>query len=109
MLYGHRNDVYGYVGALNEFDRSLKQMIPRFRDEDMLIITADHGCDPTTVSTDHSREYIPLIVYGKRVRPVNLGIRSSFADIGATVAEYLGVKISEGKSFLGEIYDGRQN
>ncbi len=92
MLYGHRNDIEGYARALSEFDAALPQIISGLRDEDILMITADHGCDPGyTISTDHSREYTPLIVYGKSVIPGNLGTRNTFADIGATVLHYLGV------------------
>lgn len=105
MLYGHRNDVEGYGRALMEFDRRLPEITGAMRDEDILIITADHGCDPTTASTDHSREYVPLLVYGKRVKGgTNLGTRQGFSDTAATVAEYLGVKADiTGKSFLKEI------
>ena len=102
MLYGHRNDIEGYAKALTEFDEALPQMISKMREDDLLMITADHGCDPGyTVSTDHSREYTPLIVYGKSIASVNLGTRDTFADIGATVLDYLGVegKIT-GKSVL---------
>ena len=96
MLYGHRNDVEGYARALETFDAAL----PR-------ILGADHGCDPTTPSTDHSREYIPLLVAGAHVKKgVNLGVRKTFADIGATVYDYLtGEKWNVGTSFLGEIYE----
>ena len=104
MVYGHRNDVDGYAKALCEFDKALPDIIDALRDDDMLIVTADHGCDPGDVSTDHTREYTPLIVYGKRLSCKDLGTRDSFADIAATVAEYLGVSFEcEGKSFLGEI------
>jgi len=92
MIYGHRNDVKGYAEALMYFDNKLPEIISAMKDEDILIITADHGCDPTTPSTDHSREYVPLLVYGKNVKEdVNLGTRKTFADIGATIAEYLGI------------------
>lgn len=105
MVYGHRNDVEGYAKALMEFDKRLPEIINALKDEDILIITADHGCDPTTESTDHSREYVPLLVYGKSLKQnVNLGTRSSFCDIAATIANYF--NISEeipGKSFLDEI------
>lgn len=104
MLYGHRNNPQGYAGALEEFDRRLPDFLAALRDDDMLIITADHGCDPTTSSTDHSREYVPLLVYGRLLRSgVNLGIRETFSDIAATLAEIFGVKIGAGKSFLQEI------
>ena len=92
MLYGHRNDIEGYAKALTEFDEALPAMMAKLRDGDVLMITADHGCDPGyTSSTDHSREYTPFIMYGKEIRPVNLGTRETFADIGATVLKYLDV------------------
>ena len=102
MLYGHRNDIDGYAKALAYFDEKLPEIMAAMRDEDMLIITADHGCDPGyTVSTDHSREHTPCIMYGKHVRPENLGTRETFADIGATVLDYLGVTGNiAGKSML---------
>lgn len=105
MLYGHRNDVENYAQALEEFDGRLPEILASLEEEDILFITADHGCDPTTESTDHSREYVPLLVYGKKVVPGrNLGIRSSFADLGATIAEYLGTEeLVNGRSFLGEL------
>lgn len=104
MVYGHRNNPEGYAGALEEFDRRLPDFLAALRDDDMLIITADHGCDPTTSSTDHSREYVPLLVYGRLLHPgVNLGVRETFSDIAATLAEIFGVKIGAGKSFLQEI------
>lgn len=104
MLYGHRNDVDGYAAALAEIDSFLPEMLNRLREDDLLILTADHGCDPGTPSTDHSREYIPLLCVGKRIKPVNLGTRMGFGDIGATVLEALGVKGEiEGTSFLKEI------
>lgn len=93
MLYGHRNDVEGYARALTYFDRHLSQILKRLRPEDVLMITADHGCDPGTPSTDHSREYTPLTVYGDPVPSgQNWGTRSSFADIGASVLAYFGVE-----------------
>jgi len=105
MLFGHRNNVEGYALALQEFDSRLPEILAALKDEDLLMITADHGCDPTTVSTDHSREYVPLLVYGKRLKKgVNLGVRSTFADIGATIAQYLGIdSLPNGISFLQEI------
>ncbi len=104
MLYGHRNDAPGYAAALTAFDRWLGGFLPKLRQSDVLIITADHGCDPLTESTDHSREYIPLLVYGKGVKPVNLGVRASFADIGKTVCDLFGARNTlAGTSFLGEI------
>lgn len=104
-LYGHRNDVEGYALALEEFDRRLPEITEAMGEDDILIITADHGCDPTTPSTDHSREYIPVLVYGKNIRQgVDLGICNSFADIGCTVYEYItGEKWRTGDSFLGKI------
>lgn len=93
MLYGHRNDVEGYTAALNRFDERLGELMPLLREEDVLILTADHGCDPGTPSTDHSREYTPLLVYGKQIRSnENLGTRATFADIGKTAAALLGVE-----------------
>lgn len=93
MLYGHRNDVDGYAGALTYFDKRLPEIMGRLREEDILMITADHGCDPGyTVSTDHSREYTPFLMYGEKVTPGNLGTRETFADIGATVLTYFGIK-----------------
>ena len=108
MVYGHRNDVAGYAKALTAFDRKLGELIPLLREDDLLIITADHGCDPSTPSTDHSREYTPMFAYGKKLKQgVNLGTRESFADIGATVLDWFGVKQNKiaGKSFLKEILD----
>ncbi|MBU5315848.1 phosphopentomutase [Clostridium bornimense] len=92
MLYGHRNDAEGYKKALEYFDMRLPEIIENINDDDVLIITADHGCDPTTASTDHSREYIPLVIYGKEIKEnVNLGIRNSFCDIGKTVLDLLNI------------------
>ncbi len=109
MVYGHRNDIAGYARALTDFDTRLNELLPLLREEDLLIITADHGCDPATPSTDHSREYTPMIAYGKKIKAgVNLGTRDSFADIGATVLEWFGLPTDKtyGKSFLKEIlYD----
>jgi phosphopentomutase len=104
MLYGHRNDVEGYARALEEVDAWLPALERKLGEGDLLILTADHGCDPTTPSTDHSREYVPLLVYGKQAaHGVNLGVRASLADIGQTVAENYGTSIVTGKSFLGEL------
>ena len=101
MLYGHRQDINGYAKALTEFDRYLPEITTKMRDDDILVITADHGCDPGDDSTDHTREYTPLIVYGKSVKPINLGTRKTFADIAATVADYLDVDFKcDGESFL---------
>lgn len=105
MLYGHRNDVEGYAKALTYFDEKLPDILEKLKDEDILMITADHGCDPSTPSTDHSREYIPLVVYGNQIKQgVNLGTRTSFADIAASILEYFGVsQKTKGQSFLKEI------
>ena len=93
MLYGHRNDIDGYAKALAEFDEALPKIMGKLREDDLLMITADHGCDPGyTVSTDHSREHTPLIIYGKNITPQNLGTRNTFADIGATVLKVLGIE-----------------
>ena len=92
MLYGHRNDVDGYAKALTYFDQRLPELLGKLRDDDLLMITADHGCDPSTPSTDHSREYTPFIMYGKNAPTgKNFGTRKTFADIGATVLEYFGI------------------
>ncbi len=105
MLYGHRNDVDGYAKALTYFDERLPEILDALGDEDILFITADHGCDPSTPSTDHSREYTPLVMAGKPVKEgVNLGTRQSFADIAATILEYLDVPgATQGESFLDRI------
>ncbi len=105
MVYGHRNDVDGYARALTEFDEKLPELLTGLREDDILMVTADHGCDPATESTDHSREYIPLVICGAKVkRGVNLGTRKCFADIGATILEYFGCKGGiAGESFLKEI------
>ncbi len=104
MLYGHRNNIEGYAKALEYFDNKLPEIISNMKDTDILIITADHGNDPSTPSTDHSREYIPILVYGKNVKPnVNLGIRNTYADISATILDILKMKQLEGTSFKDEI------
>ena len=102
MLYGHRNDIDGYAKALTYFDERLPEILGKMQEDDLLMITADHGCDPGyTVSTDHSREYTPFLLYGKRIAPRNLGTRSTFADIGATVLDYFGITPEfEAKSML---------
>ena len=107
MLYGHRNDVDGYARALAYFDGQFPRLLAALRKEDLLLITADHGCDPSTPSTDHSREYTPLVIAGTGVRAgVNLGTRDTFADIAATILEYLGAEgQTEGTSFLSQILD----
>lgn len=105
MLYGHRNDAEGYAKALTYFDERLPEMLASLREDDLLMITADHGCDPVTPSTDHSREYTPFVIYGDKVKNnTNLGTRESFADIAATILEYFGIeqKVS-GKSVLKDI------
>ena len=105
MLYGHRRDIDGYANALTEFDAWLGKFLPTLGEEDLVMITADHGCDPAyTATTDHTREYVPLLILGKAVKPVNLGTRKSFADIAATVTELLGVDYdTPGESFVKEI------
>ncbi len=105
MLYGHRNDVDGYAAALEYFDQKLPEIIKSLNNDDLLFITADHGCDPTTPSTDHSREYVPLLVYGKNIKKgINLGTRSTFADLGKTILSYLGISNGlPGTSFLKDI------
>lgn len=92
MIYGHRRDIDGYAKAISYFDSKLPEMISKLKDDDVIMITADHGCDPGyTKTTDHTREYIPLLMYGKKVTPKNLGTRSTFADIGATVLKEFGI------------------
>ncbi len=105
MLYGHRRNIDGYAAALTEFDGWFAQFMEKMGEDDLVMITADHGCDPAyTATTDHTREYVPLLIAGKQVRPVNLGTRTSFADIAATVTEVLGVPFeTPGKSFAAEI------
>jgi phosphopentomutase len=104
-VYGHRNDVRGYASNLERFDGRLKDLLPRLRDDDLLIVTADHGNDPTTPSTDHSREHVPLLATGPRVKAgANLGTRQTFADLGQTIAENFGVgSMKHGKSFLNDL------
>lgn len=104
MVYGHRRDVDGYAKALSEFDDFLPSFTEKMADDDLLIITADHGCDPAFKGTDHTRECVPLIVYGKKTKGVNLGTRNTFSDISATIAEIFNIDFeTEGKSFLKEI------
>ena len=107
MLYGHRNDIDGYAKALTAFDEWLPAFLKHMRPDDVLMITADHGCDPGyTVSTDHSREYTPLVIYGERIAPVNLGTRPTFSDIGATVLDYFGIRPRfEAESVLPAIFN----
>ncbi len=103
MLYGHRQDIDGYANAFAEFDKWLPSFIEGMSDDDILIITADHGCDPGDHHTDHTREYVPCIMYGKNVKPGNLGTRPTYSDIAATVAEYLEIDYScPGNSMLGD-------
>ena len=105
MVYGHRRDIDGYAKALSEFDAWLGAFLEKLGDEDVVMITGDHGCDPGyTATTDHTREYVPLLILGKGVKPGNLGTRDSFADIAATVTELLGVEYdTPGKSVAKEI------
>ena len=105
MLYGHRNDPQGYGKALEDFDNRLQEIYNKMAEDDILIITADHGCDPTTSSTDHSREHIPVLVYGKKIKAgVDIGTRETFADLGKTILDFFNVKNElVGKSFLSEI------
>lgn len=106
MLYGHRNDVAGFADALEKFDQQLGVLMQKTKKDDIIFITADHGCDPTFQGTDHTREYVPLFVYGDGVRPVELGTRKSFADLGQTVADILGCQNTKnGKSFAVELFD----
>jgi phosphopentomutase len=104
MLYGHRNDVDGYARALQEVDAWLPSLEAKLGEDDLALLTADHGCDPTTPSTDHSREYVPVLTYGKKARGgVALGLRRSLSDLGQTVAENFGTRIENGESFLAAI------
>ena len=104
MLYGHRRDAEGYTRALNEFDEWLGEFTKKMRSDDVLIITADHGCDPCFSGTDHTREYIPVMVYGDEIKPINLGTRAGFGDIAATILSLLNVSGSvNGKNFADEI------
>lgn len=105
MVYGHRNDIDGYAKALTDFDSQLPRILEGLKDDDILMITADHGCDPGTESTDHSREYTPLLVYGKNIKKgVNIGTRSSFADIGRSILDYFGLENNiDGESFLDKV------
>lgn len=114
MVYGHRNDAPGYAKAATEFDKWLPGFMAKLRPDDLLIITADHGCDPVTPSTDHSREYVPMLLYGQHIRRnVNLGVRKTYADISATILDYFGVPQEDtaGTSFLGDCltFAGRLN
>ena len=101
MLWGHRRDVAGYAAGLEYFDRRLPEIKAILQPEDIVIITADHGCDPTAKGTDHTREHVPIIVFGKSIKPMNLGKLETFADIGQSIATYFGLSEMEyGTSFL---------
>ncbi len=107
QLFGHRNDAAGFYAALRELDRALPSIIDALREDDLLFITADHGNDPTTPSTDHARECVPLIVLGTAVRPVSLGVLDTFSDLGATVADWLGISFrGRGRSFAPAAING---
>ena len=105
MLYGHRRDTEGYAKALEHFDQRLPEILDAMRDDDLLIITADHGNDPTKAGSDHTREYVPLLVYGKNAqsRRQSRHARNRLADIGQTIAENFGLELKDGESFLKEI------
>ncbi len=99
--YGHRRDVAGYAAALEYFDSRIPELLAILKEDDVVIMTADHGCDPTWPGTDHTREHIPVLVYGEKVAPGSLGLRTSFADIGQSLAEYFGTSdMDYGKNFL---------
>src|SRR6185437_11123503 len=101
QAFGHRNDVPGFYGALREFDAALPTLLTHLREDDLLFITADHGNDPTTASTDHARECVPLLGFGPSIRPAAIGRRPTFSDLGATVAEWFGLSFRGcGASFL---------
>ena len=109
MLYGHRRDVIGYAAALEEFDRNLPRLQKALRPDDVVIITADHGCDPTWPGTDHTREHVPVIAFGPKVKPGSIGTRETFADIGASLASYLGLEpLDFGTSFLNEETENKE-
>ena len=103
MLYGHRNDPAGYGRALEALDAALPRLLGKLGPDDLCLLSADHGCDPTTPSTDHSREYVPLLVHAPGRGGGPLGVRDSFADLGATVAEWLGVEVPVGASVVGAL------
>jgi phosphopentomutase len=104
MLYGHRLDIEGYARAIEAVDSFLPRLIDRLAPADLLILTADHGCDPLGPSTDHSREYVPILASGPRVtNGVNLGTRATLADIGATIAENFGIRLAHAASFLSQL------
>jgi phosphopentomutase len=107
MLWGHRNNPEGFRRGLEEFDEALPGIMEPLGSDDILVITADHGNDPTTPSTDHSREYVPLLVYGKNLKNgIDLGVRESFADLGATIGDVFSISLEHGMSFLKEISRG---
>jgi len=108
-LYGHRNNVWGYAGALEEFDAFLPELKSKLRPDDLLVITADHGCDPTWPGSDHTREYVPVLLEGQKIKAgVDLGTLATLADLGATIADFLGVPFTRaGKSFLKKIIKER--
>ncbi|BCN32806.1 phosphopentomutase [Anaeromicropila herbilytica] len=110
MVYGHRNDVDGYAKALTYFDEKLPNILEKLGDEDILMITADHGCDPATPSTDHSREYTPLVMYGNKIKAgVNLGTKDTFSDISATILDYFNVPVkTKGTTFLQQVLENEQ-
>jgi len=103
MLYGHRLDADGFARAMTEFDAWLPQLQAAMRDDDLLIITADHGCDPQINGTDHTREHVPLLAWHRGVEPCALGLRQSFADVAATIAQVFAADGVAGKSFLAQI------
>ena len=104
MLYGHRRDTAGYADALEHFDSRLPEIMKSMKKDDLLIITADHGNDPTFPGSDHTREYVPLLVYGKSAKAgVDLGTRGSLADIGQTIAENFGLELANGESLYGDL------
>jgi len=106
-MYGHRNDIAGYAANLERFDQCLGRLLSSLRDADLLVVTADHGNDPSTPSTDHSREYVPVLMTGSRVRHgIDIGTRGTFADLGQTIADNFGVgPLAHGTSFLEEIVE----
>ncbi len=107
QTWGHRNDIAGFLQGLRELDQAVPRLLKSLQPDDLIIFTADHGNDPTTPSTDHSRERVPIVVCGPRVRPVGIGERASFADVGQTIAEFLEVgPLAAGRSFLGEVWSG---
>ena len=103
-VYGHRRNAVGYAEAVMKLDAWLKDFIANMREDDVLMITADHGCDPTYAGTDHTRENVPILVYGQNVKPANLGVRESFSDVAATVADMLEIPYDlNGESFKGDL------